>query len=53
MILYGRSKRVRELALSGFLTAPGGGLVSHIKIHRDILVRSRSNQAADVNDDNL
>ena len=53
MILYGNSQRVRELALAGFLIAPGGGLVSHIKVHRGILYRSRSHQDEDVNDDNF
>ena len=41
MILEGRSKRIWELSLSGFLTPPGGGVISHLKVHRDILPHSR------------
>ena len=36
MILFGRSERIHQLALSGFLSPPGGGLVSHLKVHRGI-----------------
>lgn len=36
MILFGRSERIRQLALSGFLSPPDGGLVSHLKVHRGI-----------------
>ena len=41
MILEGRSKRIWELSLSGFLTPPGGGVISHLKVHRGILPDQR------------
>ena len=37
MILSGRSERVHELVLSGFLSPSDGGLVSHLKVHRGIV----------------
>ena len=38
MILYGRSKRIRELTMAGYLTPENGGIVSHIKVHRRIQI---------------
>ena len=43
MILFGRSRRIQQLVLSGFLSPPdGGGLVSHLKVHRGIMDRLES-----------
>ena len=36
MILYGRSQRIRELTMAGYLTPSGRGLVSHLKVHNGI-----------------
>ena len=36
MILSGRSDRIRQLTLCGFLTPPNGGVVSHLKVHQGI-----------------
>ena len=35
----GRSERIRQLIYSGFLTPPGGGLVSHLRVHKTIASR--------------
>ena len=42
MILFGRSERIHQLVLSGFLSPPGGGLVSHLKVHRGIVNKLES-----------
>ena len=42
MILFGRSERIHQLVLSGFLSPPGGGLVSHLKVHRGIIDKLES-----------
>ena len=42
MILFGRSERIRQLVLSGFLNPPNGGLVSHLKVHRGIVDKMES-----------
>ena len=42
MILFGRSERVHQLVLAGFLNPPEGGLVSHLKVHRGIVDKLES-----------
>ena len=42
MILFGRSERIHQLVLSGFLSPPDGGLVSHLKVHRGLLNKLES-----------
>ena len=42
MILFGRSERIHQLVLSGFLNPHGGGLVSHLKVHRGIVDKLQS-----------
>ncbi len=42
MILFGRSERIHQLVLSGFLSPPDGGLVSHLKVHRGIVDKLES-----------
>ena len=38
MILYGRSQRIRQLTMAGYLRPKSGGIVSHIKVHRRIQI---------------
>ena len=42
MILFGRSERIHQLVLSGFLSPPEGGLVSHLKVYRGIVDKIES-----------
>ena len=51
MILYGRSRRIRELAMLGFLRPRGGGVVSHLNIHRGVLDELSEKRAEEVSDD--